>query len=111
MSVCPLQRTQSSLTECPRASFKLKGVFEKVIPSPFLFDIVVEALCRMTFVAGEANLITGFKLAVNGPTITHLQFVDDTIIFCDAKEEQIKNVVAILRCFEVVLGLKVIFCF
>ena len=63
----------------------------------------------MIFVASEANLITSFKPAVNGPIITHLQFADNTIIFCDAKEEQIKNVVAILRCFEAVSGLKVIF--
>lgn len=37
-------------------------------------------------------------------------FADDTIIFCDLKIDQIQkiqNVVDILRCYEVVLGLKV----
>ena len=65
----------------------------------------------MILAAGEANLISDFKPATNGLTITHLQFVDDTLTFCVAKEDQIKNVVAILRCFKVVsaLGLKVSF--
>lgn len=73
--------------------------------SPFLFTM--EALSRMVTVAREANLIEGFKSAQNALMVTQLQFVDDTIIFCDAKRDQVKNVVAILRCFEGVSGLKV----
>lgn len=75
--------------------------------SPFLFAIVGEALSMMIDIAGEASLIDGFKPVLTVPRITHLQFADDTIIFCGAKEEQVKNVVAILRCFEAVSGLKV----
>lgn len=75
--------------------------------SPFLFAIVGEALSMMIDIAGEASLIDGFKPALTVPRITHLQFADDTIIFCGAEEEQVKNVVAILRCFEAISGLKV----
>lgn len=39
--------------------------------------------------------------------VTHLQFADDTLIFCAAKEEQVQNLVAIIRFFEAVSGLKV----
>ena len=37
--------------------------------------------------------------------------MDNAIVFCDAKEEQLINPLAILRCFKVVsaLGLKVSF--
>ena len=63
----------------------------------------------MISVAGKANLISGFRSVASGPTIMHLQFADDTIIFYDEKEEKIKNVVVILRCFEAILGLKVSF--
>lgn len=56
--------------------------------------------------AGEASLIGGFKSALIAPRITYLQFVDDTIIFCGV-EEQVNNVVAILRRFEAVSRLRV----
>lgn len=39
----------------------------------------------------------------------HLQFTDDTLIFCEAEEDQIKNIKAILPCFKVVSGLKINF--
>lgn len=54
----------------------------------------------MISVVDEAGLISGFKPAANAPIITHLQFADDTLLFCDAKEDQIKSVIAILRCYE-----------
>lgn len=63
----------------------------------------------MISVAGEANLINGFRPVINGPTVSHLKFVDDTNFFFAAKEQQIKNVVAILECFEAVSDLKVNF--
>lgn len=72
--------------------------------------MVGEALSRMILVADEANMITGFRLAINSPMVTHLQFADYTLISCAAEEEQIKNVVATLGCFEAVSGLKVNFC-
>ena len=77
--------------------------------SPLLFAMVGEALSRMMSAAGEAALISGFKPTINGPTVTHLQYADDTLIFCEAEDEQIKNVVAVLMCFEAVSGLKVNF--
>lgn len=38
--------------------------------------------------------------------ISLLQFADDTLIFCAANEDQIKNVKATLLCFEAVSSLK-----
>lgn len=49
---------------------------------------------------GEANLISGFLPATSAPMVTHLQFANDTIIFCAA-------VLTILRCFKDVSKLKV----
>jgi len=37
--------------------------------------------------------------------ITHLQYVDDTLIFCDAEEEQLKYLRTILILFEAISGL------
>lgn len=74
---------------------------------PFLFVIVGEAFSRILSMAGAANLIQGVNLARNYPTISHLQFIDDTLIFCDANEDQVKNVKVIFLCYAAVSGLKV----
>ena len=54
-------------------------------------------------------LLRGFRAADATPLVTNLQFADDTLIFCDASEEQIRNLKAILICFEAVSGLKINF--
>eukprot|EP00268_Persea_americana_P046828 TRINITY_DN48445_c0_g1_i1.p1 TRINITY_DN48445_c0_g1~~TRINITY_DN48445_c0_g1_i1.p1 ORF type:complete len:114 (-),score=18.34 TRINITY_DN48445_c0_g1_i1:96-437(-) len=41
--------------------------------------------------------------------ITQLQFVDDAILFCEAEEEQLRNIKVILLCFEAVSSLRVNF--
>ena len=57
----------------------------------------------------NARLIKGFSPSSEEQEITYLQFADDTILFCDAEEEQLRNFKAILLCFEAVLGLRVNF--
>lgn len=41
--------------------------------------------------------------------VPHLQFADDTLIFYEVKEGQVRNMKTTLLCFEAVLGLKVNF--
>lgn len=57
----------------------------------------------------ERGILDGFWLARGSLEITHLQFTNDTIIFYDAIEDQIRNVKAILLCFQAVLGRNVNF--
>ena len=42
-----------------------------------------------------------------GVCVSHLLFADDTILFCDANEEQIVHVRMLLLCFEAVTSLKI----
>lgn len=37
----------------------------------------------------------------------HLQFADDTILFCEAMNPYINNIRTLLHCFEKIIGLKV----
>lgn len=75
--------------------------------SPFLFAIVGVALSLLITVVAEANLITCFRLARTSSIVSHLQFVDDTILFYAAEENQVKNISTNLRCYKAILGLKV----
>lgn len=53
--------------------------------------------------------VRGFCLAKNTQEISHLQFVDDTLLFCDTEEERLRNNKLILLFFEAVSGLRVNF--
>ncbi|XP_016168179.1 uncharacterized protein LOC107610679 [Arachis ipaensis] len=41
--------------------------------------------------------------------LSHLQFADDTILFCPPEEDTIKNYKRLLRCFELMSGLSINF--
>ena len=84
-----------------------RGLREGDPLSPFLFVIIAEALSRMVGKAAQEGLIQGFKVAASTPLVTHLNYGDDTLIFCEANEDQIRNVKAIHLCFEAVSGLKI----
>ena len=77
--------------------------------SPFLFDIVMEALSRMLDVAIAAGQFSGFSVGnATGSllTVSHLLFADDTLIFCDVDSNHITALRGILSRFEV-SGLKI----
>lgn len=68
-----------------------------------------EAFSRMVAKGRSGNLIKGFQPGSQAPVISHLQFADDTLLFCDAQEDQVKNIKAIHLCFEAVSRMKVNF--
>lgn len=74
--------------------------------SPLLVLLVVGVLGSMLGKAAEVGMFEGFSLGNGGPMVSHLQFVDDTIIFCDNSLWQIRLLKCVLRCFEVVSGLR-----
>lgn len=92
----------------PKGFFQAQsGLLQGDPLSPLLFAIVGEALSRMIDAARNANLITGFCSARGALVITHLQFADDTLLFGATEESEVRNIIAVLRCYEAVLGLKV----
>ena len=77
--------------------------------SPLLFLIMMEVFNKIMKRAKGAGLLRGFRADGSrgeGVCVSHLLFVDDTILVCDADEEQILNV-RMLLCFQAVTGLKV----
>ena len=78
--------------------------------SPFLFILVMEAFSRMLGAFTSRGLISGFSVGSSGQDrviVSHLLFLDDTLVFCGANASQIRHIGALLLCFEAAFGLKV----
>ena len=79
--------------------------------SPILFFIMMEVFSKMLKRVEGTGLISSYKAndrRGDGVCVSHLLFVDDTILFCDADIEQILRIWMSLLCFQVVTGLKVV---
>lgn len=74
--------------------------------SPYLFLLVTEGLSNLIQGAKSKGLISSIS-CLNGPVISHLLFVDDSIIFCDAREEELVYIKIVLNCFELASGEKI----
>ena len=78
--------------------------------SPFLFDIVMEALSCMLVAATIARQFSGFLVGnASGSlmTVSHLLFANDTLVFCDADSNHIAALRGILSRFEEMSRLKI----
>ena len=78
--------------------------------SPYLFVIGMEVLSCLLKRAVEGNFISGCRLGnkeVGEMVISHLLYADDTIIFCEAKSEQLMCLRWTLMWFEAFSGLKI----
>lgn len=53
------------------------------------------------------ELIKGIKIGSGGVVLTRLQFADDSILLCEANVLEVRNLKRILRCFEILSGLKI----
>ncbi|KAE8705601.1 hypothetical protein F3Y22_tig00110419pilonHSYRG00004 [Hibiscus syriacus] len=71
-----------------------KGLRQGCSLSPLLFNIIGEMLHLMISRAVDRGLFQGFVIgkSENSARLSHLQFADDLIIFCQASLTQIKNV-------------------
>lgn len=69
----------------PKGYFKSsRGLWQGDPLSPILFVIVAEALNALMERATQRALIKGFAIDNSAVEVTHLQFANDIIIFCDA---------------------------
>lgn len=60
-------------------------------------------------VAQGLGLFNGYQLGEQGPSITHLQFADDTLIIGEKSNQNAWAIKSIMQLFELALGLKVNF--
>ena len=83
-----------------RYQIKVNGVLtESFVPtrglrqgdplSPYLFVICAEGLSVLLHEAEEQGRISGVKICQNAPSVSHLLFADDSMIFLKAKQEEV----------------------
>ncbi|GLT38046.1 hypothetical protein SLA2020_238050 [Shorea laevis] len=84
-----------------------KGLRQGDPLSPFLFLIVAEGLNGLVSSAIEKELYKGVLIGDEEVMVTHLQFVDDTIFFGEASEDNKRVIKCIMRTFELASGLKI----
>lgn len=94
----------------PSKLFKLQRGLRQGDPlSPFLFNIAVEPLNLLFHKAISLNLWNGIEVCKNGSKISHLQYADDTIVFCPPDIPSLMNIKKVLILFELSSGLQVNF--
>ncbi|KAM2316845.1 hypothetical protein ACFX1S_000648 [Malus domestica] len=62
----------------------LRGLRQGDPLSPYLFLMVSEVLSKMISIATKTKQLHGVWMSPHGPSISHILFVDDTLIFLKA---------------------------
>ncbi|RVW58897.1 putative mitochondrial protein [Vitis vinifera] len=78
--------------------------------SPYLFVIGMEALTRLIHRAVGGGFLSGCRVngrGGDGALVSHLLFVDDTLVFCEASEDQMVHLSWLLMWFEAISGLRI----
>lgn len=89
------------------ASFLLK-VASGGSPILILFVIVMEGMSNLINTGKDKNWNRGFLVGdLSNMEITHLQYADDILVFCEAAHEQIKILRVISVIFEALLWLHI----
>ena len=74
---------------------------------PYLFLLCAKGLSTLLYEATRNQLLNGISLGRGCPKITHLFFVDDSLLFCKANSEECEKLKEILEKYEAASGQKV----
>lgn len=64
----------------------------------------MEWLSRLVSSEEESRRLSGLCIARNSPSISHLFFTDDILIFCQTNLEEVENLIDVLQTFQAVCG-------
>ncbi|XP_050222686.1 uncharacterized protein LOC126672777 [Mercurialis annua] len=90
----------------PSKNFNMgRGVRQGDPISPMLFVLAVEGLKAIFSNTSSLGLIDGIHVENYAEPVSILQFADDTLLFIPNDLGMIRNLLRILRCFELISGL------
>ena len=78
--------------------------------SLYLFVIAVEVFSCLIKRVVDGGFLSGWRVkgrSEEGVQISHLLFVDDTLVFCQASQDQLTYLSWLLMWFEAVSGLRI----
>lgn len=84
-----------------------RGLRQRDPLSPFLFTLVADAFNQLLSRGKEQNLFKGIQVGKEKISISHLQYADDTLLFLDGHKNQLKNLISLIHCFELVFGTRI----
>ena len=84
-----------------------RGIHQGDPLSPFLFLLCTECLNSLILKAANEGSIHGFASSRRGPKLTHLLFVDDSLLFCRSTKSECQKVLEILAAYESMSGQKI----
>lgn len=68
--------------------------------SPFLFVLAAKMFSFLMKRAMGMGIIEGLKVGSQGIVVSHLQFADDTLVFCPARTKWLLNIRRIMDYFQ-----------
>ncbi|XP_071920756.1 uncharacterized protein [Coffea arabica] len=86
--------------ECKEYIVPERGIRQGDPLSPYLFLICSEGFSSLLKRATQTRNMAGMKRSRHGPSITHLFFADDSLIFCKANSQEAKELKRILEVYE-----------
>ena len=75
--------------------------------SPFLFLLCTKGLHGLITNAAVDGDLRGFSICKQGPKLTHLFFVEDSLLFCKANSSECEKILNLLAMYESAFGQKI----
>lgn len=77
-----------------------RGIRQGDLMSHFLFILCAEALVHILNKAEAACRLNGIQLSVNGPSVYHLLFTDDSLLMCQTTVGEATKIIKCLKVYE-----------
>ena len=75
--------------------------------SPYLFLLCADGFSSLIIKAVRNQMLSGLSIYRGCPKITHLFFVDDSLLFCKANSQECQQLIEILCLYEAASGQKI----